>query len=158
MVAAKFDADEIEEVEPVPIRKTLLQLVLVSAVLAVVVIGVVAGGAVALSRLLPSVDSSGGYCNPITDHCTNNYNLVAVETQTGYTFPEGSVLLESGSYGGTLRYPQERSMGASVQMPPGSPIPTSKDPLSSIYEQGVDSEQNVIVHVSTSNGEGWRHG
>jgi hypothetical protein len=123
-------------------------------VITLVIFGILGGGVALVSGYLPPSDKAEPYCNPITDHCRNTFNLAGIQTQTGYTFPAGSVLLDSSTRGGSLRFPQERTLTATVQMPAGAPLPTTDDPLSSIKSKGTDADGHVVVQVTTSNGKG----
>jgi len=145
---------DLDFVEAVPVRRSALQLVTGLGVIALVVFGALGGGIVLVRGYLPPSDSSAPYCSPLTDHCTNTFNLAGIQTQTGYSFPPGSVLLASDTRGGSLRFPQERTLTATVQLPAGAVLPTTDDPLSSIEQTGTDSEGHVLVRVATSNGEG----
>lgn len=150
----EWDIDDLAVAQPVPVRRSALQLVIGLGVMTLVVFGILGGGVALVSGYLPPSDNTAPYCNPITDHCTNAFNLAGIQTQTGYTFPPGSVLLDSSTRGGSLRYPQERSLTATVQMPAGAVLPTTDDPLSSISSEGTDAEGHVLIQVTTSNGKG----
>ncbi|WP_066041358.1 hypothetical protein [Herbiconiux solani] len=140
------------EAGPGRARRTLGQLVAASAVLVVVAGALLTGAIVLAGPLLPPQDASQPYCNPITEHCVNTLNLVAVETQTGFEFPPGSELVESNTRTGDLLHPAYRSLSATVRMPAGADLPTSPDPLSSIRVTGEDGDGSRIVKVTTSNG------
>jgi hypothetical protein len=144
-VTSEFDVDELRELpgEPaVPARRSAIQLMIAAVVLAIALLAALLGGAAVITQVLPT----GG--------ASDDYDLAAVETLTGFTFPEGSVLIESSSRGGSLRYPHERSVSAVVRMPAGSALPTSDDPLSSITPLSPDENGDLIVEVTTSNGLG----
>jgi hypothetical protein len=137
---------QVEAVREVPSNgrgRSLAQLLLVTAVLIGGGVGLAAGGVTLIVGLLsppPGCDTDG--------YCHDTLSLATVQTYTGYTFPQGSEVLESTH--GTNHFTSISSMTSTVAMPAGSADPTSSDPLSHIRDEGTDDSGRVIVSVSTS--------
>ena len=100
MPESGWDVTERGETRFVSVRRSAVQFLICLAVIAAIPFGILAGGIALAGGFLPPSDPTEPYCNPITDHCTNTFNLAGIETQTGYTFPAGSVLLKSSTQGG----------------------------------------------------------